>query len=174
MSSEEWFKAYYVKNKKRIAAKQAAYYAANKDKVRALQKAAYLRRCEKDPTYHARILERQRRYNLTRIAANRAYQKTRWGRQRYDVMVFVAGPHGLQCRRCGYDEYPALQIDHVNGGGRAELREFKDNRKYLEHIKQNPTNYQILCANCNWLKKYEKGEHPNKNTFTSSVEDPIS
>lgn len=89
------------------------------------------------------------------IEYGREYTK----RVRKETLEFVGGEHGVRCRKCNFDDVRALQIDHVNGGGLKEIRELKNNRKYLELIKKNPTNYQILCANCNWIKKVENNEN---------------
>ena len=69
---------------------------------------------------------------------------------------------GNKCAICGFNDPRALQIDHVNGGGTREIKEkFKRNRnKYYQFIlKDISNNYQLLCANCNWIKKYERNEN---------------
>lgn len=78
------------------------------------------------------------------------------------LLEFVGGDGGLKCKVCNFSDTRALQIDHVFGGGSKEIHNkspLKDNVRYLRHIKENPNNYQLLCANCNWIKKYEKKEH---------------
>lgn len=65
---------------------------------------------------------------------------------------------GGACMRCEYADLRALQIDHVNGGGRKERRE--DTRHpasyYQEVIREADSGkYQLLCANCNWIKYVE-------------------
>ena len=69
---------------------------------------------------------------------------------------------GGECHRCGFSDIRALQIDHVNGGGGKELREI-GNGKVMTQIMALPieearSKYQVLCANCNWIKKAENGE----------------
>lgn len=68
---------------------------------------------------------------------------------------------GNKCVRCGFSDIRALQIDHVNGGGVKELRELNgDSPKFYNKVLADTNgNYQILCANCNWIKKSEKGEN---------------
>ena len=53
-----------------------------------------------------------------------------------------------------------LQIDHVHGHGTKERKEI-GNQFYLykKILADTEGNYQILCANCNWLKRREKKEH---------------
>jgi len=93
----------------------------------------------------------------------RAYQK----RIRMRAIERLGG----KCVICGFDDVRALQIDHIKGGGNAEAR-----AKYragifrivgtaeLSYVKEH---YQLLCANCNWIKRFENKEmnqhtHPLK------------
>lgn len=74
---------------------------------------------------------------------------------------------GGVCVICGFSDWRALQVDHVNGGGTREIKlKFNKNRskyyKYLFIEANNNKNYQLLCANCNWIKKYEQNETNSK------------
>ena len=66
--------------------------------------------------------------------------------------------HGdfLVDRRC-------LQIDHVNGGGCKEHKKTRNGFSYylkvLNHIKSGGKDYQLLCANCNWIKVHVNKEN---------------
>ena len=68
---------------------------------------------------------------------------------------------GGKCMRCGFSDFRALQVDHVNGGGSAAYRAglFRDAFSRLREIQEHPEQYQLLCANCNWIKRYMNGEH---------------
>ena len=61
-----------------------------------------------------------------------------------------------------FNDVRCLQIDHVNGGGNKERKQFKSPWAFfqfvLEQIKAGNKDYQLLCANCNWIKKYENKE----------------
>lgn len=68
---------------------------------------------------------------------------------------------GNKCVKCGFLDKRALQIDHINGGGRAERIKYntKDfHRIVLKSLKSKEKKYQLLCANCNWIKRTEKNE----------------
>jgi hypothetical protein len=58
-----------------------------------------------------------------------------------------------------------LQIDHINGNGCKELKKYYgDSRKnyylhVLKSVERGEKRYQLLCANCNWIKKSHKNEH---------------
>ena len=64
-----------------------------------------------------------------------------------------------ECSRCGYSDIRALQIDHINGGGSVHRNSFTSNKVYMKYIRENPHEFQILCANCNWIKKDELNEN---------------
>jgi hypothetical protein len=52
-----------------------------------------------------------------------------------------------------------LQIDHVNGGGKKEHEKYKSGTSYLKKVLADTKGeYQLLCANCNWIKRYENKE----------------
>lgn len=68
---------------------------------------------------------------------------------------------GHKCVKCGFSDKRALQIDHIKGGGRKErisynTKEF--HRIVLKSLKNKEDKYQLLCANCNWIKRYENKE----------------
>jgi hypothetical protein len=64
---------------------------------------------------------------------------------------------GTVCVRCGFSDKRALQVDHVNGGGTKE-REKLGWVYMLDRVIEHPDEYQVLCANCNWIKKAENNE----------------
>lgn len=69
---------------------------------------------------------------------------------------------GSKCIKCGFDDPRALHIDHINGGGCLEQRKLGTGVAYLEQVylsvKRNEGKYQLLCANCNMIKKFDKKE----------------
>lgn len=77
--------------------------------------------------------------------------------------VYAINILGGKCKRCGFDDIRALQIDHVNGGGNKEHKEGGSYKIYLKIIsnKNAEGEYQLLCANCNWIKRYENKEVRN-------------
>jgi len=76
---------------------------------------------------------------------------------------------GGVCVRCGFSDERALQFDHINGDGHKE-----GNRGYsyirLRNMLNDPNlfdRYQLLCANCNWIKREENKEYRFKYSHTS-------
>ena len=70
---------------------------------------------------------------------------------------------GAKCVHCGYDkDIRALQLDHINGGGRKDRDENRSTTKILKMHRDNldslKDKYQVLCANCNVIKKFDNNE----------------
>ena len=72
-------------------------------------------------------------------------------------ILLLAG--GVKCSKCGFDDWRALQIDHISGGGNKNRL---IQNKLRDDIKKHPQKYQVLCANCNWIKRYENKESHHK------------
>ena len=65
---------------------------------------------------------------------------------------------GDKCAWCGFSDPRALQIDHVNNDGYEERKKSKSANHYMRMkrvLTDTNGRYQILCANCNFIKKYE-------------------
>lgn len=81
---------------------------------------------------------------------NRNYMRER----RATVLSFFGG----KCVQCGFSDSRALQIDHVNGDGAAEIRMAQKKRAQIiwQAMNTDPEaarqRYQCLCATCNWRK----------------------
>src|SRR5574341_379582 len=70
----------------------------------------------------------------------------------------VLDKFGSKCAYCGFDDIRALQLDHVNGGGTKEHLALGNCGIYKKAVYDTKNNYQLLCANCNWIKRYERKE----------------
>ena len=88
------------------------------------------------------------------------------GRKRLDY--FKRYSHGLRkkilekfgskCIQCGFNDIRALQVDHINGGGCREWFGLGSSMRMKAVLNDKENKYQLLCANCNWIKRAEKGE----------------
>jgi hypothetical protein len=70
---------------------------------------------------------------------------------------------GDKCTRCGFSDIRILQLDHKNGGGVKDLKVFGNSpfrmyRYYVGHPDEAKEKLQVLCPNCNWLKRVEREE----------------
>lgn len=59
-----------------------------------------------------------------------------------------------RCACCGEKHIEFLSIDHKNGGGRKERRQYGSKLAYSLIRREYPKGYQILCHNCNQAKGY--------------------
>jgi len=69
---------------------------------------------------------------------------------------------GARCSKCGFSDIRALQIDHINGGGSKQRKVNGGRYIYslvLRNIEEGKNDYQILCANCNWIKRVINNEN---------------
>ena len=131
---------YKMKNDKDYAiqyrAKQMVYY--NKKKL-------------EDPNYlhhHAELAKKSIKKRKLDPNFKSGHQKKR--EQVYDVL-------GHKCIICGFSDKRALQIDHIFNNGLSEYRILGSSyaicKKIVEMGDEAKTEYQILCANCNWIKR---------------------
>lgn len=125
--------SYYQKNKEKMKQTRKEWYQANKERASEYAKRWHLQ-------------------NRDTSNANRA-------RESQEARNKILEKFGNKCTRCGFDDKRALQIDHINGGGQKEIKKINNSRKYYLYVLQDTTNkYQILCANCNWIKRRENKE----------------
>lgn len=101
--------------------------------------------------------ERQFRHQqaLSSATRQRRNQRTAEYRQKETVRLrrIVLDAYGARCACCGEDIEEFLTIDHVQGDGWKEGRKYRRDRWLRLIIKRNfPSNYQILCYNCNCAK----------------------
>ena len=62
---------------------------------------------------------------------------------------------GHVCKRCGFSDKRGLQFDHINGGGYQDRKKYRGQGMYRHILKIGGEGFQVLCSNCNWIKKYE-------------------
>ena len=146
-------KLYYLQNKERIDARHREYYKLNKGKE--LARVKDWRRLNPESTKegsHIRYLRRKVQMNQ-REKDVRALSRT-----------LLFGLLGSQCTKCGYSQdIRALQFDHINGGGRRDVRRWGNHtnmlRYYSVHSEEAKRMLQVLCANCNIIKLYTPSSH---------------
>ena len=125
------------RNREKVHVSQKKYYEKNKEKLRLKAK------------------EYKMEHKEQKSEADKAYYRNYRRRKRRDVIDKLGG----QCIQCGFGDWRGLQIDHVNGGGSKHRKEFANVWTYYKHIHENldSGDYQVLCANCNQIRRYEEG-----------------
>lgn len=106
-----------------------------------------------------RYIESERLYALKNKDKIKSQRKEYMRRERNAVIEALGG----KCVRCGFIDIRALQIDHINGGGSRERKEIKFKGAFNKHVLRSflkgENKYQLLCANCNWIKRFENNEN---------------
>jgi len=80
-----------------------------------------------------------------------------------NLRTFILDLYGNKCNHCGYNEdLRALQVDHIEQA--KEDRNAKDRSgeglyRMIKNGSKNKEDFQLLCANCNFVKRYDNQEH---------------
>lgn len=117
------------------------------------------RTCRAEPGTFTELGQRSsvtewRRRNRDRVRAG-----TRSANARIKLACFTL--FGGVCQRCGFDDIRALQIDHVNGARCARTDWYRAGLGLYRQLLRGGLDlreFQLLCANCNWIKRSEEGE----------------
>ena len=129
-----------IKHKERLQKLEEEYREKNREKLRVKA----LKQYYKNPSKQA------------------LKSKTKRDKIRDDLLAFLGG----ECVSCGFRDKRALQLDHINGNGYKDKKFFSDMYVGYKYYLLNPVlanqNLQVLCANCNWIKKHENKEHCGK------------
>jgi hypothetical protein len=56
------------------------------------------------------------------------------------------------------DYIKCLQIDHIHGKGNQEFDKLHGSKGIYRRVIKHKEDYQLLCANCNWLKRWKNKE----------------
>ena len=118
--------------------------------------------CKKCST--ARSVKYNREHRDERIIRKRKYYQN----YRYKYKSSIFKKMGDKCTHCDFDNKLALQIDHIHNNGIKERNEMPHHAsiKFYRYLDRLPldelrANYQLLCCNCNWIKRMTK-DKPNR------------
>ena len=77
--------------------------------------------------------------------------------------------YGHACARCGFEDKRALTLDHKLNNGSQERKELGERGVYRRaKAMHRPDEYQILCMNCQFIKRHEDGrsnQHGKRREF---------
>ena len=120
----------------------AAWYARNIEKAREQKRASMKRlRAESPDKYNA---------------------QSRKAKIKEKLKIFLM--YGNKCKICGFSDMRALSLDHIKNNGNEERRELGERGVYRRAKSQHmPNEYQILCMNCQFIKRAIHDEHIDLN-----------
>ena len=127
-----------------------AWRKENPERMRALKRQSDARVRARDPegfkTRHNEASKRHRENKPERLTQKKIRARI------FEIL-------GETCVRCGFNDKRALWIDHVLGDGAAERKRLGVYQVYLKIIATKGKGYQMLCANCQAIKKAENREY---------------
>jgi hypothetical protein len=140
-----------------IRERERQNYKKNRDEILKTLRDRY----NNDPEFRQRRLEKNKQYRVSPKGRDtRNMIARRKLKENKTKLIVILG--GKVCKKCGYDEDErALQIDHINGGGVKERRKgytYQVFKKYVDNPELAKKTLQVLCANCNQIKKFENKE----------------
>lgn len=130
----------------------------NKEKVREYAK-LYSRKRRLTPEWKE-FFSQYRRKEEIKLRLNEQARQRR-AKARKELLDLL----GSKCVKCGLSDWRALQIDHIDGKGWQERNLICGGnpatyrRAILESIEKGIKKYQVLCASCNQIKRYENDEN---------------
>ncbi len=110
-----------------------------------------------------KLLSQQRERLLDPLKKEQKNKKDRERHFNYKSKIYAL-LGGAKCKYCGYDKDPrALQLDHINGDGSIDRKRFHSSAvrywmEYKDNLEELKKKFQVLCANCNAIKKFENNE----------------
>jgi len=161
-----------IKEKQEREAKAAARkkkwrddkFAENPEEQRA-KRAAQMREWRKNNPERAKEISKKgnNKYKKDNPATRRKSAREYNSRVRSKIYDFF----GNKCVKCSFSDSRALQLDHINGGGNQARKAGKHGlHDKFKMIKDDPdlarATFQLLCANCNFIKRDEEYEYGKK------------
>ena len=129
---------------------------------------------KRNPEYRKKTIERAKKWGKKHIKSCRKSTKKTLRKHRREILELLgnkcANPFHID--HSAFEKNPnyihCLQIDHIKGNGRDERKKFTGSYDYYRHIfkalSSGSKDYQLLCANCNWIKRHKKNENKKRAT----------
>lgn len=145
------------KNREKMRAYHRAWYRKNAEDMRARSRKFHREHKE----YYYKKQKEWASKNPEKVAASRKKLVAKNKERARALRAKMLSDHGGKCVTCGFSDSRALQIDHINGGGKRHRKTFNSGSMYYQHLSKcwDDSKYQILCANCNQIKKITNNEY---------------
>ena len=154
-----YLKEYRENNKDKIRDKKHQHYVNNVLSIKEYQKS-----WREDNQESIKL----RRNKVQDAAYHKNFRRT--------IKLEIINYYGGKCTCCGETTIEFLTIDHINGGGNKHRKELSGSARrgginFYKWLKKNkyPSEYQVLCWNCN-CSKGAFGYCPHQQTSQQGVE----
>jgi len=147
-----YHKKYYKTNIKKIKDRFIERRAFNIENIRQQHVDDYYKHKKKR-------LEQNRDYRKINKSHLQQYDKLRSEQLKKDVLSNYCKKE-IKCSKCNKTNITYLTIDHIKGGGKQHCKTVGYGKNFYLWLKRNnyPNGFQVLCMNCQWVKKIENKE----------------
>ena len=145
----EYDKKYYLNNSEKVKRINALWKEKNKERLIKYRNERYKQ--NREIILYRQKLTYKKRYEKNKVTIS-TRNKNRWIRYKNEMYGLLGGK---KCKSCGFEDERALAIDHVFNDGYKERKLEKSISQMRKRVFATPNRYQILCYNCNQIKKYE-------------------
>jgi len=156
-----YMREYYQRTKVERRAHRKQYNQEHKKAISERKRRYYLENIEKIRAYYSANREKQKEYRREHKVEYRAKSRKSYQKIKAEVISFYSKGNNI-CAYCGFTDMRALTIDHIGGGGNAHRKQIKrlSGGTFYCWLKRNnyPGGYQVLCANCQFIKRIVEGE----------------
>jgi len=169
-SNRKASRKYYWANRDKILSNQVRrekvreynrrYYWENRRKILEERKIEY----STNPSMRILKIEKNKVWRERNPDKVRGYSRNWIKEERKKMRMLILNRYGNKCVCCGESIQEFLTIDHILNDGNIERKKFKSQDEYYRWIiKENfPDTLQILCMNCNFGKRMNKGVCPHR------------
>jgi len=156
---KEYFVQYGKDNKEKISKYGKGWYQKNKEVINERHREHYQK------NRIQRLAQLKILNQLPEIKERRRLNSIKWRDESREWLFEQLG--GAKCVNCGYNtDKRALQFDHISGNGNKFRKTRRSYHSMMVYFKKNPNLtkqlLQVLCANCNVIKKFENNEVANR------------
>lgn len=144
---KEYNKKYWIKNREEINKRNHEYHVKHREEINLQAKKYYQNNKEKIKKY-IQTYQKTEKFKIKHRASN----KKRYFLYRKEMFDAIGSK---VCKMCGFTDERALAINHINNDGFLERRIFRAISQKRQIVLKEPHRYQVLCFNCNQIKKYE-------------------
>lgn len=117
---------------------------------------------------------RQNKYSRDWYRDHKTIYQKQWEEDKLSVVSHYSNGT-MDCKKCGYSDIRALSIDHIKGDGAKHRREIGQHNLYKWLINNNyPDGYQVLCMNCQVIKRIENGENRELYKYPTNEDSLVS
>lgn len=128
---------------------------------------SYCKACKAEITRQYFSTRKEKRRTLLREWKRKNRHRVRQSgqRERERIRNYVFTALGGVCKKCGFSDWRALQVDHIDRATEPDGHKLRCGTGLYRAIAngtKSTDGLQLLCANCNWIKRYENNEHNSK------------